>query len=47
MPQNKMERYANKSGNLPITHYEDVMKTLAASGSGLSAYITKNVGVIK
>ncbi|MCK9399183.1 MAG: hypothetical protein M0Q51_04185 [Bacteroidales bacterium] len=67
-----MEKYLNKSGNSPITHYEigidfiivrfkggkdyiysykgkagkynvDIMKSLAVRGSGLSAYITKNV----
>lgn len=67
-----MERYLNRSGNSPITHYQiadtsitvwfkgsirtytysyrkagsyhvENMKRLAVSGSGLSAYITKNV----
>lgn len=66
-----MERYANKSGNSPITHYQinsdsitvwfkggksytyshsgagmsnvETMKYLARSGSGLSAFITRNV----
>ncbi|MDR0866595.1 MAG: hypothetical protein LBO74_16935 [Candidatus Symbiothrix sp.] len=66
-----MERYANKNGNSPITHYlidsdkitvwfkggksysysyrkagtsnVETMKSLARSGSGLSAYITRNV----
>lgn len=66
-----MERYSNRSGNSPITHYEiegeriivwfkggksysysyrkagrnnvETMKSLARSGSGLSAYITRNV----
>lgn len=66
-----MERYANRSGNSPITHYQinndsitvwfkgnksytysysgagvanvETMKKLAIIGSGLSAYITRNV----
>lgn len=66
-----MERYANQSGNSPITYYQieddkiavwfkggksysysygkagrshvETMKSLARSGSGLSAYITRNV----
>lgn len=66
-----MERYANRSGNSPITYYQidednitvwfkggksytyshrkagrghvEAMKSLARSGSGLSAYITRNV----
>jgi hypothetical protein len=67
-----MERYANRSGNSPITYYQiendkitvwfkgnsksysysyrnagrnhvETMKSLARSGSGLSAYITRNV----
>lgn len=66
-----MERYANKSGNSPITSFQieiesftvwfgskqytysysgrasslhvEAMKKLAKSGSGLSAYITRNV----
>ena len=66
-----MERYANRSGNSPITHYQindrsitvcfkggknynygysgagisnvETMKRLARGGSGLSAYITRNV----
>lgn len=66
-----MERYANKSGNSPITYYQieedritvwfkggkaytysyrkagkghvETMKSLARSGFGLSAYITRNV----
>jgi hypothetical protein len=65
-----MERYANRSGNSPITYYQieedcitvwfksgksytysyrgagrshiETMKRLARSGSGLSAYITRN-----
>jgi len=67
-----MERYQNRSGNSPITHFHiendkitvwfnvnnpytysyagkagknnvDIMKSLAISGKGLSAFITKNV----
>jgi len=65
-----MERYANRSGNSPITGFQiedesltvwfgrkpytysynragsmhvETMKRLAKSGSGLSAYITRNV----
>lgn len=66
-----MERYSNRSGNSPITHFEiederiivwfkggksysysyykagrnnvETMKSLAKSGSGLSAFITRNV----
>lgn len=66
-----MARYANRSGNSPITHYQinsdsitvwfkgnrsytysyrgagaanvETMKKIAISGSGLSAYITRNV----
>ncbi len=66
-----MERYSNRRGNSPITHFQrgeekiivwfnngksysysyrsagkhnvDQMKLLAQRGSGLSAYITKNV----
>lgn len=66
-----MERYANRSGNSPVSHYQieddrivvwfkggksysyscrkvgrnhvDTMKSLARNGSGLSAYITRNV----
>lgn len=66
-----MERYANRSGNSPITYYQieddkiivwfkggksysysyrkigkshiETMKYLARNGSGLSAYITRNV----
>lgn len=66
-----MERYGNRSGNSPITHYQinsdsitvwfkggksyiyshsgagmsnvETMKRLARSGSGLSAFITRNV----
>lgn len=66
-----MERYANRSGNSPISYYQieddrivvwfkggksysysyrkagrshvETMKSLARSGSGLSAYITRNV----
>lgn len=66
-----MERYSNRRGNSPITHFQieaeriivwfkggnsysysyrkagrsnvEQMKTLATSGSGLSAYITRNV----
>lgn len=66
-----MERYSNRRGNSPITHFQiederiivwfnggksysysygkagkyhiEQMKTLARSGSGLSAYITQNV----
>lgn len=66
-----MERYANRSGNSPITSFQiendsitvwfgrkqytysysgragnlhvEAMKKLAKSGSGLSAYITRNV----
>lgn len=66
-----MERYLNRSGNSPITHFQiedeiiivwfkggksysysypkagknhvETMKSLARSGSGLSAYITRNV----
>lgn len=67
-----MERYSNRSGNSPVTHFQieddritvwfsgtaksytysyrkagqmhvERMKVLAKSGSGLSAYITKNV----
>ena len=66
-----MERYANRNGNSPITHYRinedsvtvwfkggksyrysyggagrnnvETMKSLARSGSGLSAFITRNV----
>lgn len=66
-----MERYLNRSGNSPISHYQinedsiiiwfkggksysysyqkagsrhvETMKSLARSGSGLSAYITRNV----
>jgi len=67
-----MERYANRSGNSPITYYQidkesitvwfkgnnkpytysyggasasnvETMKKLAKSGSGLSAFITRNV----
>ncbi len=65
-----MEKYANRSGNSPITNFQindesiivwfgrksysysyskagslhvETMKRLAKSGSGLSAYITRNV----
>lgn len=66
-----MEKYANRRGNSPITHYQinndsitvwfkggksytysyrgagitnvETMKSLARSGSGLSAFITRNV----